>query len=135
VTVEKIAVDSIGNNGYPVVYTVIYSTSCNIQHPTNKPPNPPNKIVFNEPGKYSWDEDTVKVRYIQEGFSRQALDTIRQPWWLNKFGKHTVCPIEFEKQQWYFITTGDPKVNGLFFYIDSAEKEHQYFLPSGVSPI
>ena len=135
VTIEKIQADSVGENGYPIKYTVLYSTSCNIHHPTNKPPEPPNKIEFNKPGKYSWDEDTFKIRYVHTGLSRIPLDTSSKLWWLNKFGKHPICPIKFEQQQWYFITIGDPQVTGIFFYIDSAAKEHQYFLPSGVSPI
>ena len=135
VTIEKINVDSMGDNNYPLKYTVLYSTSCNIHHPTNKPPNSPSKIEFYKPGKYSWDEDTIKVRYIHNGLSRQSLDTTNKLWWLNKIGKHPVCPLKFEQQQWYFITIGNPQVTGIFFYIDSSGKEHQYFLASGVSPI
>lgn len=135
VTIEKILVDSMGDNGYPIAYTVIYTTSCNIHHPGNKPPNPPGKIEFATAGKYSWDEDTVKVRYIHSGLSRESLDTANKLWWLNKFGNYPVCPLKFEKEQWYFITIGDPQVTGIFFYIDNSGEEHQYFLQSGVSPI
>ena len=134
-TIEKINVDSMGDNSYPIKYTVQYTTSCNIHHPTNKPPNPPSKIEFYKPGKYSWDEDTIKVRYIHKGLTRQSLDTTNKLWWLNKFGDYPICPIKFEQQQWYFIIIGDPKVTGIFFYIDKDNKEHQYYLESGVSPI
>lgn len=132
VTIEKIDVDSIGNEGYPIKYTTFYTTSCNIQYPTNKSPN---KIEFYKPGKYSWNEDTIKVRFIHDGLSRKPIDTISKTWWLNKFGNHPICPIKFEKEQWYFITIGDPQVTGIFFYIDRDNKEHQYYLESGVSPI
>ena len=135
VTIEKINVDSIGNQGYPVRYTTVYTTSCNILHPANKPPAPPNKIEFNKPGKYFWDEDTIKVRFINEGLSRKPLDPISKIWWLNKFGKHPVCPIKLYKEQWYFITIGDPQLTGIFFYIDKENQEHQYYIESGVSPI
>lgn len=131
VTIEKIHVNSIGEEGCPLKYT----TSCNNHQTANKPPEPPNKIAFHKPGKYSWDEDTIKIRYVHGGLSRQSLDTTNKLWWLNKFGKHPVCPISFEQGQWYFITIGDPQVTGIFFYIDSSGNEHQYFLPSGVSPI
>jgi len=49
--------------------------------------------------------------------------------------KFKTCPIELEKEQWYFFRLGDPQVTGIFFYIDKIGKEHQYFLASGVSPI
>jgi hypothetical protein len=135
VTIEKIQVDSIGDKGYPVKYTTTYTTSCNIQHPKNKPPDPPSKIEFNKPGKYLWDEDTVKVSHSHRGLSRQSVSTSDKLWWLTKFGKHPVCPLKFKPEQWYYFTFGDPKVTGIFFYIDQEGKEHQYYLASGVSPI
>jgi hypothetical protein len=135
VTIEKILVDSIGVKGYPIKYTTIYTTSCNIKNPINKPQNPLNKIEFNKPGKYSWDEDTVKVRYIHNDLSREPLDSISNLWWLNKFGNNPVCPIKFEKEQWYFIIISDPRVTGIFFYMDKSGKEYEYLLQSGVSPI
>ena len=135
VTIEKVRVDSIGNQGYPVKYTTVYTTHCGIHHPTNRPPEPPNKIKFNKPGKYSWDEDTIKVRYIHSGLAKESSDSTKKLWWLDKFGDYPVCPIKFENEQWYFITIGDPQVTGVFFYIDNLNKGHQYFLASGVSPI
>ncbi len=135
VTIEKIKVDSIGSDNYPIKYIVVYTTSCNIHHVANEPPNSPRKIEFYKPGTYSWDEDTIKVRYVHSGLSRQSLDTFNNLWWLNKFGEHPICPIEFEHEQWYFITIGDPQITGIFFYIDKDNKEHQYYLKSGISPI
>lgn len=135
VTIEKILVDSIGENGYPVKYTTIYTTSCNLHQATNKATVAPDKIEFYKPGKYSWDEDTINVRYVHIGLSRQPLDSAKEQWWLNKFGSHPICPVKFEPEQWYFLTTGDPQVTGIFFYIDKNNKEHQYYLESGVSPI
>jgi len=135
VTIERLQVDSIGGKGYPVKYTTLYTTSCNIHHPADKPPTPPGKIEFYKPGKYSWDEDTLKVRYVHEGLSRQSIDSPKKMNWLNKFGNHPICQLKFENEQWYFITIGDPQVTGIFFYIDKDNKEHQYYLASGVSPI
>jgi len=135
ITIEKINVDSMGDNNYPLKYTVVYATSCNIQHPTTKPPSPPGKIEFYKPGKYSWDEDTINVSYVHTALTRQSLDTTNRLWWLKKFGKHPICPMKFDKEQWYFITIRDPQVTGIFFYIDKSGKEHRYFLASGVSPI
>lgn len=135
VSIEKIQVDSIGDKGYPVKYTVIYTTSCVIRHPIGRPPDPPDRIAFDKPGNYFWDEDTVEVPYIHKGLSRRSLDTTNRLWWLDKFGNHAICPLKFEREQWYFITVGNPQVTGIFFYIDRSGKEHQYFLASGVSPI
>ena len=135
VRIEKINVDSIGHKGYPVKYTTIYTTSCKIQHPRDKPPDPPSKIEFYKAGKYTWDEDTVKVDHIHKGLARQSESSSDKLWWLNKYGKHPVCPLKFEPEQWYFFTIGDPQVTGIFFYIDKEGKEHQHYLESGVSPI
>jgi len=135
VTIEKIDVDSIGKEGYPIKYTTFYTTSCNIKYPKNKPPEPPNNIKFYKPGEYFWDEDTTKVRFIHEGLSRRPLDTISKTWWLNKFGESEICSLKFEIGQWYFLTIGDRSVTGIFFYIDDDNKGHQYYLGSGISPI
>lgn len=135
VTIEKIQVDSIGEMGYPIKYTTFYTTSCNIQHPKNKPPDPPSKIDFEKPGKYTWDEDTVSVKHFHKGLSRESESSSDKLWWLNKYGKLPVCPLKFEQEEWYYFTFHDPKVTGIFFFIDKKGKEHQYFLASGVSPI
>lgn len=133
VTIERIRVDSIGDERHPVRYTVVYTASCNLDRRIAM--DAPDKIEFDKPGNYSWDEDTTQIRYIHEGMSREPLDTISQTWWLNKFGKHPVCPLKLEREQWYFIQISDPTVTGIFFYIDRNGKENQFFQPSGVSPI
>jgi hypothetical protein len=135
VSIEKIRVDSMGENGLPVKYTTFYTTSCNIHHPKNKPPDPPDKIEFNKQGQYSWDEDTISTQFIHSGLSRDLVGPKKDMWWLDKFGKSPVCPLKFEPGQWYFITIGDPQITGIFFYIDKSGKEHQFVLKSGVSPI
>ena len=135
VTIEKIRVDSIGEKGYPIKYTTYYTTSCNIRHPENRPPEPPSKIEFYKPGKYTWDEDTVKVDHVHKGLSRKSVSSSDKLWWLNKYGELPVCPLKFEQDQWYYFTIGNPKVTGIFFFIDNKGKEHEYYLASGVSPI
>ena len=135
VTIEKLSVDSIGDKNYPVKYTVIYWTSCGIDHPKNKPPKPPDKIYFKKEGKYWWTEEVVNIPFIHEGLSRHTTDsTDRLPWSMGD-KRFKTCPLEFEKEQWYFFRIDDPQVIGIFFYIDKTNEEHQYFLPSGVSPI
>jgi hypothetical protein len=131
ITIEKIIIDSIGDKGYPVKYTTIYTTSCNVKHSKKTL----RKIQFDKPGKYFWDEDTVKISYINKGQLRQSLNSNDKQWWLNKFGNYSICPLQIEPGQWYFFTIGDPSVTGIFFYIDKTGKENQYYLESGVSLI
>ena len=133
--IETLRVDSIGLEKYPVKYTVIRQTDCHIDHPQNKPPNPPDKIYFKKEGKYWWTEEEVNIPFIHEGLSRRTTgSTDRRPGIANGPRSKT-CPIEFEKEQWYFITIGHPQVTGIFFYIDKNGNEKQHYLPSGVSPI
>jgi hypothetical protein len=135
VTIEKIRVDSIGNKNYPVKYTVTYLTSCNIDHPIGRPPSPPNKIYFKKEGKYWWTEEYVNIPIIHKGLSLKTTDSTNRP--LHSMGetRFKSCPIEFEKEQWYFITISDPGVLGIFFNIDKNGNENQYYLKSGLSPI
>lgn len=135
VTIEKIRVDSIGEKGYPVKYTTIYTTSCNIHNSSVKSQGPVSKIEFNQQGKCIWKEDTVKVDHIHKGLSRQSVSSSEELWWLNRYGNHSVCPLTFEPEQWYYFILDDRRITGIFFYIDQIGKEHTYFLTSGVSPI
>lgn len=135
VTIEKIKVDSIGIKNYPVKYTVTYLTSCHIDHPVGKPPNPPDKIYFKKEGKYWWTEENVNIPFIHQGLSRKTTDSTYIPVWSMGRTKLKTCPLKFEREQWYFITISDPQVTGIFFYIDKGGKEKQYYLTSGISPI
>ena len=134
VTIEKIKVDSMGEY-HPLKYTVTYLTTCNIDHPLNRPPEPPDKIYFNKEGKYWWTEEIVQLHYVHEGLSRNLDDsTNRLPWSMGA-QKFMTCPLKFQRNQWYFFTLGDPKIVGIFFYIDKNGKTHQFTKESGVSPI
>ncbi len=137
VTIEKLKVDSFGSEEYPIKYTVTYWTSCGIDHPKNKPPEPPDKIYFKKEGKYWWTEENIIIPFIHEGLSRRTTDStkINRLLWSIGDKRFTTCPLEFEKEQWYFFRIDDPQVTGIFFYIDKTGKEYQYFLASGVSPI
>jgi len=131
VSIEKIQVDSMGTE-YPLKYTVVYTTSCNMIHASSEQLH---KIRFDQPGDYWWDEDTTKIQYIHEGLSRDPVEPKNEKGWLEKFGRHPVCPMKFEKEQWYFFLVDDRRITGIFFYIDKEDKEHQYNLYSGISPI
>lgn len=134
VTIERLEVDSMGDE-HPIKYTVTYMTSCSIDHPEGKPPNPPDKIYFGKEGKYWWTEESVNVSFVHEGLSRHTIySTHRLPWSMGT-QKFATCPMKFQRQQWYFITLGDPQIVGIFFYIDKGGKTQQYTKESGVSPI
>lgn len=134
-TIEQIKVDSFGQDGVPAKYKVNYWTSCSIDHPKGKPPEPPDIIYFDKKGNYWWTEEKVELEFIHKGYSRESLDSKNRILWSLGLKRFPTCPLEFKKEQWYFIRVGDPKVTGLFFIIDKEGKEHQYYLKSGVSPI
>ncbi len=135
VTIEKLQADSMGSENYPVSYTVTYMTTCYIEHPKNRPPNPPRKIKFNEVGKYRWVEEQVNIHFIHRGLKRENTDSTQRL--LRSIGRREfeTCPMKIEKEQWYFFKIGDPRTTGIFYFIDKTGKGHQYYLPTGVSPI
>ena len=135
VTIEKITVDSIGGNGLPAKYTVNYWTNCIIDHPQGQPPEPPDKIVFHKKGKYWWIENTADFQYVHKGLRRITVDGKKRLPLSAGLERLPTCPMEFEREQWYFITIGDPQVTGIFFIIDKEGNNNQYLMPSGVSPI
>lgn len=134
-TIERIRVDSVGQNGTPIKYTVYYWTSCHIDHPEGRPPEPPDEIFFDKKGEYWWTEENVDLQYIHNGLRRESLDNKNRTQTSMGDKKFSTCPMQFQKEQWYFIRTNDPAVTGIFFFIDKDGEEHQYCLASGVSPI
>jgi hypothetical protein len=135
VTIQKLQVDSMGSENYPVKYTVTYMTTCSIDHPKDRPPNPPKKIKFTEEGKYWWTEEQVNIPFIHKGMTRQTSDSTQRLMWSMGSQRFATCPMKFAKEQWYFITIGDPRTTGIFYYIDRGGRGHQYYIASGVSPI
>ena len=133
--IEQIKIDSMSQNGIPIRYTVNYWTSCNIDHPEGRSPKPPNKICFNKNGKYWWTEEKVNIQFIHKGLRRESLENNNRIHWSVGSERLPTCPLEFQKEQWYFIRFRDPKVTGIFFHIDNEGVEHQHYLVSGVSPI
>lgn len=134
-TIEQIKVDSMGQNGIPIMYTVDYWTSCHIDYPKGRPPEPPDKIYFNKKGKYWWTEEKVELKFIHKGLSREPLNNTNRVSFSMGDERFQTCPLEFSPEQWYFFRVGDPKVTGIFFLIDKEGELHQYFLGSGISPI
>jgi hypothetical protein len=134
-SIEEIAVDSFGQKGIPVKYTVKFRTHCSIDHPIGRPPDPPNKIYYYQEGKYWWTQEHVNITFIHKGLSREPLDTNNNLGWYIGRDRNSTCPLVFNHEQWYFFTFYDRRISGIFFYIDREGKEHQYYLASGISPI
>jgi len=135
VEIEKLIVDSIGEKGYPVKYSTVYSTSCNIRNQIGKTPRFPKEIEFYREGNYDWMQDSSLRKYRHSGLTRELLSPAKKLWWLEEYGKSAVCPLDIVPNQWYFMRVGDPMVTGIYFFIDRTGKEKQYFVASGVSPI
>lgn len=133
-TIEKIRVDSMGQNGTPAKYTVFYWTTCMIDLPEGQPPHPPDKIYFNKKGKYGWTQENVELKYIHRGLRRESLDNNNRIQVSIGNKTYATCPMEFQREQWYFIRTYDPSVTGIFFFIDKDGVENQLLVASGVSP-
>lgn len=132
IIIEKISVDSIGKDGLPTKYTVDYWTRCSIDHAKGKSPD---KITFKATGNYSWVEGESYTQYIHKGLQRETVNGKNQFPFSTGLKRLPICPMKFEKEQWYFIKVGDPQVTGIFFMIDKNGKKNQYFIPSGISPI
>lgn len=135
ITIEQLEVDSLDGDGIPARYTVYYQANCYIDRPEGSRPVGPKKIYFDKTGNYWWTAEEVDITYAQDRFTRELL-TAPIPS-TNRFGgkRLQTCPIKLQKEQWYFFRVRDPRVIGLFFYIDKDGKEHQKYIASGVSPI
>lgn len=135
ITIEKLKVDSIGEDQRPVKYTIEYVTTCGIKQQEGKPPVALKQIKLTEPGRYRWSEENVNIPIVHgDGYSKR-IDSIQRIIWSMGRQKFDICPIKFESGNWYFITFLDPSIIGVYVYINEAGKLTQYTTYSGVSPI
>ncbi len=134
-TIGTVEADSIGQKGYPVLFTITHFTSCNIEYTEGKPPDAPDKIYFNKKGKYHWREEDVHIPMKIHGYRREITDSVTRIMTAISEKQFETSPLTFATNQWYFIDIYDPSVNGIFIYIDNKKKIQLYLLPSGVSPI
>ena len=135
ITIEKLKVDSIGQDQRPVKYTIKYLTTCGIKQKSGKPPIPLNKIKLDESGRYGWTEEIVNIPVIHADGYSQRIDSAQRMIWSMGKQKFDICPLRFEKDTWYFINILDPQIIGVYVYIDDTGMIHQYTTYSGVSPI
>ena len=134
-TIEKLEVDSIGLEGYPVRYTTVYSASCTFLKESGESIRSPNGIEFYKAGNCEWMQDSIKRVYNHFGLQRELRSSGRKLRWLDDYGKSKVCPLEFVANQWYFLVIDDPRVTGVYFIIDGGGKVRQFYVASGVSPV
>jgi hypothetical protein len=132
--IERIRVDSIGEQGYPVRYQIEYITVCSITQVGGKPPKGVREISLKSPGRYTWKEGIVNSPALHEGIHRSVSDTIYNTIWSESTNLN-VCPLTFERNNWYFIKFGDPTLVGTYIHLDNDGKMHQFNVYSGVSPI
>ena len=135
ITIEKLKVDSIGEEQRPVKYVIEYLTTCSIKQPGDKPPVALNKIKLNEPGLYTWSEEKVYIPILHYDLSRSRTDSIESIIWSGGQQYFDICPIKFEPGNWYFITFLEPQIVGAYIYVDNMGILKQYMVYSGVSPI
>jgi len=135
VTIEKLKVDSIGEDQRPVKYVIEYLTTCSVKQVVGKPPVALNRIKLDKPGRYTWSEEKVNIPVTHIELSRNRTDSIQGIIW--SMGSHhfDICPIKFEQGNWYFVTFLDPQIVGAYIFIDNKGTLRQYMTYSGVSPI
>jgi hypothetical protein len=137
ITIEKIKVDSLGNEQRPVKYSIEYLTTCSIKQEGGKPPVPLKSIKLNESGRYNWSEERRSIPIVHaDGYSKRTRkDSVQDIIWSLGSNQSATCPLKFEKGSWYFINFHDPQIVGIYIYIDSSGALKQYPAYSGVSPI
>ena len=135
ITIEKLKVDSIGDDQRPVKYIIEYLTTCSIKQVEGKPPVPLHKINLNTPGRYTWSEQNVYIPIVHEGLSRTRLDSSEGIIWSLGEQEFDICPMKIEPGNWYFVTFLDPQIVGAYIFIDRQGNLRQYMTYSGVSPI
>ncbi|HMK25656.1 MAG TPA: hypothetical protein VK483_06470 [Chitinophagaceae bacterium] len=135
ITIEKLRVDSIGEEHRPAKYTIVYLATCAIKQSEGKPPVPLKSIKLTHTGRYSWSEENVSIPMLHTELSRTRLDSSQGIIWSIGSQRFDICPIKFEPTNWYFVTFLDPQIVGIYIYIDDKGSIHKFAAYSGVSPI
>ena len=135
ITIEKLTVDSLGEEKRPVKYVITYISTCSIKQIDGKPPVSLKKIKFHETGRYSWSEEKVNIPITHEDGYSKRVDSVQTMKWSMGTKNFETCPFKFESGNWYFINVIDPRIVGIYVYIDRKGDIHQYTSYTGVSPI
>jgi hypothetical protein len=135
ITIEKLKVDSFSEEQLPVKYVIEYLTTCSIKRVEGKPPVGLKKIRLTQPGRYSWSQEKVNIPITHVDRYRKRNDSGGGMIWSTSTERSAICPINFQKGNWYFIDFLDPGIVGIYIYIDSNDRVRQHTVYSGVSPI
>jgi hypothetical protein len=135
ITIERLKVDSIGEEKRPVKYTIEYLTTCSIKQQEGKPPVALKEIRLYEPGRYIWSEQNANIPILHIDLKRSRLDSLQGIIWSTGSEEFDICPMKFEPGNWYFVTFLDPQIVGAYIFIDEKGNLKQYTSYSGVSPI
>ncbi len=135
IIIERIKVDSFGNEGFPARYRIEYLTMCSLKKIREKPPVGLKTISLNEPGRYTWSEEIVNIPMTHENINRTRKDSIEGIIWPKENSELAICPIKFERNNWYFINFLEPTIIGIYINVDKNGILHQFDVYNRVSPI
>ena len=134
ITIEKLKVDSFGKGERPAKYTIEYITTCSIKQKDGEPPVALREVKLNEPGRYSWSEENVYISIVHpEGISKR-IDSAQRLILSMGHQNFSICPLKFEKENWYFINFQDPIFIGVYIYVDKTGTIHQHAAYSRILP-
>jgi len=125
-TIERLKVDSIGKENRPTKYTIEYVTTCSIKQKDGQAPVALKEVKLNEPGNYSWSEENVHISVVHPDGISKRIDSAQRV--ILSMGRENfdICPLNFEKETWYFINFQDPVFIGVYVYVDKMDTLHQY---------
>ncbi len=143
---EKLADVHLDSVGLPDRYTVIQQIECfNSGFLTGERYDPPTKIYFHKKnGQFKWRFNDAHISFEGHGRERSALEFDSTA---NKFrakdvslmaagkGDVDLLPVNFERDTWYYINIYDPRVSGIYLYVDTRMNFKVFTIDSGVSPI
>ncbi len=158
VRIEKLDSVYLGDNGTPVDFRVKLRTECYNPGMEGKQTYWPDKIEFKKiNGHYRWQIDTVDLHYLITGGYRHSVwddsldhtfkikmlnDTVPRivhadmdAVFMNGPSGYEICPIDFEKDTWYFLNFFDQHFATVLLYVNADMKFKLYTTSTGLSPI
>lgn len=158
---EKLIVLAKNEDSIPIDYYTTIRFECNHYYEDTAEIRTqwPNKLHFTKKNDhYNWSMDTVFFHYMKKEkygsrkrifedsiiptYSMLGLkDTVPRivngslsEYFIFNNTNYDLCPVQFEKQTWYYMEFFDPHFIDAFLYVDENYKFHSYGIDSGVSP-